>query len=51
VVPADGAPLPCERCGEIPEEVFEIVEVVVSSPEELERFRADRRLNHVGTVP
>jgi hypothetical protein len=46
-----GEPQPCEHCGDVPEEVIELVEVVVSSREELERFRADRRRNRVGAVP
>ena len=50
VVPADAAPLRCERCGEVPEEVVELIEVVVSPREEWERFRADWRYD-VGAVP
>jgi hypothetical protein len=34
----------------VPEDVIEIVEVVVSTREEWERFRADRRCD-VGAVP
>jgi hypothetical protein len=48
VVLADGAPQPCERCGELPEEVVEIVEVIMHTREELERFRAAHRRNDVG---
>jgi hypothetical protein len=36
-------PQPCERCGEVPEEVFEIVEVVLSTRDELEQFQSDHR--------
>ena len=32
VADAADAPMPCERCGAVPEAVVEIVEVVVESP-------------------
>jgi hypothetical protein len=35
----------------VPEKVFEIVEVVVSTREELERFRAERGYDVVRAVP
>jgi hypothetical protein len=37
-----GAPLPCEHCGEVFEEVIEIVQVVLSTRQELERISGDR---------
>jgi hypothetical protein len=46
-----GDPQPCERCGEVPEAVVEIVEVVVSTREECERFQTKRRCDDVGAVP
>jgi hypothetical protein len=47
----NGEPLPCERCGNVPEELIEMVEVVVSTREEWDRFRADRRCEDVGAIP
>jgi hypothetical protein len=38
-----GEPQPCERCGDVPEEVIELVEVVVSTREEWKRVRANLR--------
>jgi hypothetical protein len=35
----------------VPEEVFEIVEVVVETREDWERFQAERRGDDVGAVP
>jgi hypothetical protein len=32
-------PPPCERCDEVPEEVMEIVEVIVDTREDLQCFR------------
>jgi len=32
VTEPEGMPLPCERCGEIPEQVCHVLEVVVASP-------------------
>jgi hypothetical protein len=38
VVHSEGTPLPCARCGLVPEQVLEIVEVVVESREDLARL-------------
>jgi hypothetical protein len=46
-----GEPRPCQRCGKVPEDVVELIEVVVPTREELERFRSDYRRNGVGAVP
>jgi ssDNA-binding Zn-finger/Zn-ribbon topoisomerase 1 len=32
-------PAPCPRCGEVPEQIIEIVEVLVTTREEVERLR------------
>ena len=32
VTEPEGMPLPCERCGEVPEQVFHVLEVVVGGP-------------------
>jgi hypothetical protein len=51
VRPHGDAPQPCDVCGEVPEEVIEIVEVVVSTREECQRLLADRRFDGVRVVP
>ncbi len=33
-------PMPCPRCGEVPEEVVEVVEVVIEAREDLARWEA-----------
>ncbi len=33
-------PMPCPRCGEVPEEVVEVVEVVIETREDLARWAA-----------
>jgi hypothetical protein len=38
-----GDPQPCERCGEVTEEVIEIIEVLVLTHEEWEQFQDDRQ--------
>jgi hypothetical protein len=37
-----GMPVPCQRCGEIPEQITHIVEVVVASPAADDRVRGLR---------
>jgi hypothetical protein len=37
------APRPCSRCGQVPEEVIEVVEVMVGSREERERLPPEQR--------
>jgi hypothetical protein len=41
VVDSEGAPLSCGRCGSVPEQILEIVEVVVESREDLARLYAE----------
>ena len=39
-VPKRDPPPPCTACGEIPEEIVEIIEVVVETREDVERVKA-----------
>jgi hypothetical protein len=43
VVPDEELPPPCDRCGEIPEQVVLIVEVVVDADDEREHGIPQRR--------
>jgi hypothetical protein len=40
---ATEAPRPCARCGQVPEEVIEVVEVIIHSREERERLPPEQR--------
>ena len=39
VVPCEAEPEPCARCGNVPERIVQIVEVVVNSPDEVARLQ------------
>jgi hypothetical protein len=39
VVSSDPEPEPCARCGQVPERIVQIVEVVVTSHDEVARLR------------
>jgi hypothetical protein len=41
--PDDDRPKPCEKCGEVPELIIEIVRVVVETRADLARLDAERR--------
>jgi hypothetical protein len=43
VHPVTGAPQPCGRCGQVPEEVIDVVEVIINTREERERLPPEAR--------
>ena len=43
VVPVDEEPKPCARCGQVPEQIIEIVEVIVKARTDLPKSGAARR--------